>query len=239
MIKKRIILFLIVAGVLSLYKHFQESKEEVAHKSKPIEVKKDFKRQPASIKKLKLKELHSDQAHFNQLYPPPQSSRNVAAIVDRFDNFDQVKKSYKVNDHQIQVGDILLHESEYLTHPDDGTFNADLGEVVKTINGYLVYEPKDKVDPKSNNHLYIDQLTWQPTIITGKLFVKYPEGSASDVANKLKDQGHRITFHHENIRRYEVRVKDRNKTHQYKREIASDIPGTSVDLELKSYERSH
>ncbi len=239
MIKKRIIVFAIVAGVLVLYKHYQESDEKIVNKKEPIPLNKNYKRQPASIKKLNRKKLHSDQIRFNQLYPPPQTNRTVAALIDQFDNFDQVKESYKIHDHRLQIGNVTLHESDYLTHPDDGSFDESLGEIVKTINGYLVYSPNQKTAHANNNHLYVDQLTWQPTIITGKLFVKYPEGEASRVSSKIKELGHQITFHHENIRRYEVQVQDRKKTDHYKREIASQVPGAQVDLELKSYERSH
>ncbi len=239
MIKKRILLFLIITGVLFIFRYFQESEDPVVSEKTPVEINKTYERKPASIKKLDLKDLHSDQVQFNQQYPPPKGERNVAAMVENFETFDQVKRSYRIHDTQLQIGDVLLHESDYLTHPDDGSFDESLGDIVKSVHGYVVYLPNSKSDTSGNSHLYVDQLTWQPTIITGKLFVKYPNGQANSVAGQLENLGHKVTFHHENIRRYEVQVANRKKTHQYKNEITSKIPGVEVDLELKSYEHSH
>lgn len=193
---------------------------------------------PSSFPKQERRETSSAEA-FNQAFPPPEKQRAIAKMIDRFDSFSDVKKAYHVKNYKININEYELYESSYLTHPDDGSFSGDMGEIIQTMYGYIVYAPREDNSEKGVSPLYLDKDTWQPTIITGRLFIQYSKeisGHDKVVARQVQQLGHQVVHHHRVIGKLEIQVRDRSKTMQYKSELENQIDNISVDVELKSGE---
>jgi hypothetical protein len=110
------------------------------------------------------------------------------------------------------------------------------------INDQVLYPTKtsstsrQKTNRIDDRNFFIDKETWQPTQITGKIFINYKAINLSELLNYLKDQGHRIGVNYESISTLEVIVKNRANTREYVRDLNRNYPRAKSQTELSSAE---
>ncbi|MCB9091920.1 MAG: hypothetical protein H6621_02665 [Halobacteriovoraceae bacterium] len=178
-----------------------------------------------------------EQQNFDEKYPPPQDGRAIAQLPNQFDSFDKVKSYYHLTNKKLHIDDKNFYQSKLRTLSIENEFNPELGKLITTIHGYYVFFPLNKQVAEKNTPLLVDEQTWMPTIITGKIYVKYTDGNHGEmIARTLHDLHYNINFHHKNINIYEVQINNLSETLRERKKLQDKFEKARVTIELKSSE---